>query len=65
VHRSKQGIIIVGMSEKGSSAVSFYGVIDVSCEDTTISNRKLLHMWDEKKSNDLFYINENLMNTRM
>lgn len=37
----------------------------MSCEDTTKSKRELLHMWDEKKSNDLFYINENLMSTRM
>jgi hypothetical protein len=37
----------------------------VNCEDTTKSKRELLHMWDEKKLDDLLYINENLMRTGM
>ncbi len=35
------------------------------CEDTIKSKRELLHMWDEKKLDDLLYIDENLMSTGM
>jgi hypothetical protein len=37
----------------------------VNCEDTTKFKKELLHMWDEKKSDDLSYTDENLMSTGM